>query len=269
MDAADPVRRQLGEVLLEAGLLGERDLAVTLAEQQRSGRRLGEILVARGLVSGAAVGNALAEQHGRFLRTEYGFATGLGGLIGSRVASEPAAPRKMSSSEQRRAADLEVQTLPQPDPNHLLFVQIEISVEAVDPGKRQLGEVLLEAAATAGGSADQRSNEAEPAEARGLAQPLYGTEALNEPAGIRKMSSSEQRRTYDPEVQTLPQPDPIHLLFVPTPGGYLLLRRIGEAPAPGQHLELPEAPNAQLYVSKIARSPLPLDERICAYLQTL
>jgi len=131
-------------------------------------------------------------------------------------------------------------------------------MDAVDPGRRQLGEVLLEA-----------GREAEPAEIPDLAQPLHGTEAPNEPAAIRKMSSSEQLRADDLEVQTLPQPDPNHLLFVPTPGGYLLLQRIGEAPTPGQHLELPEAPNARLYVSKIARSPLPLDERICAYLQTL
>ncbi len=62
MDAADPGWRQLGAVLLEAGLLSEHDLAAALAEQQRSGRRLGEILVTRGLVSKAALSNALAEQ---------------------------------------------------------------------------------------------------------------------------------------------------------------------------------------------------------------
>src|SRR6266487_3667270 len=90
MDAADPRWRQLGVVLLEAGLLSERDLALALAEQERSGRRLGEILVTRGLVSGAALANALAEQHGGFLRTEHGFGTGLRGLIGAGGA--PASP---------------------------------------------------------------------------------------------------------------------------------------------------------------------------------
>ena len=237
MDAVDPGRRQLGEVLLEAGLLSERDLAGTLAEQQRSGRRLGEILVARGLVSGAALGNALAEQHGRFLRTEYGFATGLGGLIGSRVAPASRSAR--------------------PD--------VVPPASTSPPSGVRFGG----APATAGGSAEAKSREVDPAEVRDLAQPLHGAEAPNEPAAIRKMSSSEQRHANDLEVQTLPQPDPNHLLFVPTPGGYLLLQRIGEAPTPGQHLELPEAPNARLYVSKIAHSPLPLDERICAYLQTL
>ena len=237
MDAADPRWRQLGMVLLEAGLLSERDLAAALAEQQRSGRRLGEILVARGLFSGAALANALAEQHGRFLRTEHGFGTGLGGLIGARGA--PASP----------SAHPNVGPPPSAPPA---------------AGVRFGGSP-----ATAGGGAEEKSLEAEPAEVRNPAQPLHGTEAPNGPAATPKMSSSEQRRAQDLEVQTLPQPHPNHLLFVPTPGGYLLLQRTGEAPAPGQQLELPEAPNARLYVSKIARSPLPLDDRICAYLQAL
>jgi hypothetical protein len=225
MDAADPRWRQLGVVLLEAGLLSERDLAAALAEQGHSGRRLGEILVARGLISGAALANALAEQYGRFLRTEHGFGTGLGGLIGPGGA--PA-----STSRHRDAA---------PPP-----------------------------VATPGGSADEEKNlEAERAEAPDLPQPLPSAEAPNGAAAIPKLSSSEQRPAQDLEMRQLPQPDPNHLLFVPTPGGYLILQRTGEAPSPGQQLEIPEAPNARLYVTKIARSPLPLDKRMCAYLQAL
>jgi hypothetical protein len=238
MDAADPRWRQLGVVLLEAGLLSERDLALALAEQERSGRRLGEILVTRGLVSGAALANALAEQHGGFLRTEHGFGTGLRGLIGPGGA--PAS----------RSAD--------PD--------VGPPVSAPPPTEVPFGG----SPTTAGGSADdEKGLETEPTEVPDSVPPLHGTEAPNEPTVIRNVTSSEQRHAHDLEVQTLPQPDPTHLLFVPTPGGYLLLQRTGEAPAPGQQLALPEAPNARLYVSKLARSPLPLDNRICAYLQAL
>jgi hypothetical protein len=103
MNAADPGWRQLGAVLLEAGLLSEHDLAAALAEQQRSGRRLGEILVTRGLVSKAALANALAEQHGGLLRTEHGFATGLRGLSGSPPAGsgpeQPAASPPLSLTQ--------------------------------------------------------------------------------------------------------------------------------------------------------------------------
>lgn len=215
MDAADPRWRQLGVVLLEAGLLSERELALALAEQARSGRRLGEILVERGLISGAAVANALAEQHGGFLRTEHGFGTGLRGLIGP--GGRPASP----------SADPEVGP----------------PVSAPPPTEVPLGGSSTRAGDS---SDDEKSPETEPPEV-----------------------SSEQRHTHDLEAQTLKNPDPIHLLFVPTPSGYLLLQRAGEAPAPGQQLVLPEAPNARLYVSKLAPSPLPLDKRICAYLQAL
>jgi hypothetical protein len=116
---------------------------------------------------------------------------------------------------------------------------------------------------------EEKNLEAEPAEVPDLPQPLHSTEAPNGSAAIPRLSSSEQRPAHDLEVRPLLQPDPDYLLFVPTPGGYLLLQRTGEAPAPGQQLEIPEAPNARLYVTKIARSPLPLDKRICAYLQAL
>src|SRR6266508_5360213 len=96
MDAADPGRRRLGAVLVEAGLVSEHDLEEALAEQERSGQRLGELLVARGLVSAAAVANALAEQHGGFLKTEHGFGTGLRALRGESSVpesdAEPEAP---------------------------------------------------------------------------------------------------------------------------------------------------------------------------------
>jgi hypothetical protein len=88
MDAADPGRRRLGALLVEAGLVSELDLVEALAEQERSGRRLGEVLVGRGLVSAPAVANALAEQHGSFLKTEHGFGTGLRAVIGGDSAPE-------------------------------------------------------------------------------------------------------------------------------------------------------------------------------------
>jgi hypothetical protein len=238
MDAADPRWRQLGVVLLEAGLLSERDLAAALAEQGHSGRRLGEILVARGLISGAALANALAEQYGRFLRTEHGFGTGLGGLIGPGGA--PASTSRHPDAGPPPAA---------PPPAAAPF-----GGSPVPPGVR---------------AGEEKNLEAEPAEVPDLPQPLHSTEAPNGSAAIPRLSSSEQRPAHDLEVRPLLQPDPDYLLFVPTPGGYLLLQRTGEAPAPGQQLEIPEAPNARLYVTKIARSPLPLDKRICAYLQAL
>ena len=74
--SADPVRLQLGELLIHKGVLTEDQLVLALAEQRTSGAPLGEILVQHGFVKGPTVANALAEQHGGPLRTEYGLSLG-------------------------------------------------------------------------------------------------------------------------------------------------------------------------------------------------
>jgi hypothetical protein len=57
-----------------------------------------------------------------------------------------------------------------------------------------------------------------------------------------------------------------HLLFVTKPSGYELVEGEGEAPEPGSEVELGD--NGVRYtVAKIGPSPLPEDERLCAYLQ--
>ena len=56
-----------------------------------------------------------------------------------------------------------------------------------------------------------------------------------------------------------------YLLFVSKPSGYELLERNGEPPAPGAEVELEEG--ARFTVAKVGSSPLPDDERPCAYLQ--
>jgi hypothetical protein len=57
-----------------------------------------------------------------------------------------------------------------------------------------------------------------------------------------------------------------HLLFVTRPTGYELAERDGDPPAPGELVELDG--EGRFVVSKVAPSPLPDDERLCAYLQT-
>ena len=161
MDAAHLGWRRLGSVLVDAGLVSERDLVDALVEQERSGQRLGEILVARGRVSAPAVANALAEQHGSFLKTEHGFGTGLRTVAGESDRDEP---------------------------------------------------------------------------------------PVSPPA---------------------PAVEQDYLVFVPTPQGYLLVTRSGEAPEAGETVELDDLPEARLFVTKVAASPLPRDERVCVYLQVL
>jgi hypothetical protein len=318
MDAVEPRWRQLGVVLVEAGLLGEHDLLAALAEQERSGRRLGEILVARGLLSGPALANALAEQHGRVLRTEHGFGTGLRGLIGAdtRQLSEtgaaetalagerdPDALRSTLPSAINRAgapavavssADCNADSQPEaggasdlPQREHWAAVQAQpappaeggtdLRRERVTRERRQHDRPAFEAdagRAAAAPSGAVPADEGQPSsdEQTDLPTPLEiprdeKPALLGAPgAGSRQAeneSAPEPQQAQDGEGQAIPQ----HLLFLPSARGYLLLRRIGEAPAVGQELELPELPGCRLLVSKRARSPLPLDSRVCVYLQ--
>ena len=57
-----------------------------------------------------------------------------------------------------------------------------------------------------------------------------------------------------------------YLLFIWKPSGYELREAEGEVPAVGSEVE---ADNEKLRVSKIAPSPLPNDDRPCAYLQAV
>jgi hypothetical protein len=59
-----------------------------------------------------------------------------------------------------------------------------------------------------------------------------------------------------------------HLLFAPTSAGYVLIERSGAAPPYVDTIELSD-PAGSFAVVKLARSPLPNDERLCAYLDQL
>jgi hypothetical protein len=56
-----------------------------------------------------------------------------------------------------------------------------------------------------------------------------------------------------------------YLLFISRPTGYQLAEREGEPPAVGSEVEVDE--NGRFLVVKVGPSPLPQDDRLCAYLQ--
>jgi hypothetical protein len=55
-----------------------------------------------------------------------------------------------------------------------------------------------------------------------------------------------------------------YLLFVWTPTGYELRQQEGEPPKPGDRVEVGEK---RLEITKLGVSPLPGDNRLCAYAQ--
>ena len=91
VDAAHD-RRQLGQLMVDEGIVTSDELAHALSEQTRTGRPLGEILVELGFASAGAVGNGLAEQHGGLLKTEYGVSAGLHPMTEAGLGNAPVRP---------------------------------------------------------------------------------------------------------------------------------------------------------------------------------
>ncbi len=94
----------LGKLLVRRGLIDEDQLRVALEEQRTSGEHLGAILIAHGFTSPALVAQALATQHGRVLKTEYGFATGFDSAVLSPTpaAEPPVGPAHGPASDTER-----------------------------------------------------------------------------------------------------------------------------------------------------------------------
>src|SRR5258708_16902486 len=90
-----PAGPPLGELLLARGLITAEQLGQALADQRESGRPLGEIFIRFGFTSGPIIAQALATQHGRMLKSEYGFATGFDAVF-SRPEDAPPAPEPAS-----------------------------------------------------------------------------------------------------------------------------------------------------------------------------
>jgi hypothetical protein len=59
--------------------------------------------------------------------------------------------------------------------------------------------------------------------------------------------------------------DAVCLAYISTPTGYRLVPLAVELPAPGESIELGEL--GQLVVSRVGKSPLPLDRRVCVYVE--
>lgn len=106
-----------------------------------------------------------------------------------------------------------------------------------------------------------------PAHAAASASPV-STDASEGEAFTQVTASTDEQSESALESGTR-DPESKHLLFVPTPHGYLLLEESGAPPNVGDVLDLLEGPANRAVVAKVASSPLPHDTRACAYLQPL
>jgi len=107
------------------------------------------------------------------------------------------------------------------------------------------------------------------AESAELRRRLEATE-LGRSAREQALQDSEQERAKPRAGDQPPQAlESSHLVFVPRGGSYELLERTGPPPDVGEKVAEGENRDKRFLVAKVARSPLPLDPRACAYLCAL
>ena len=294
--------RPLGKLLVEKGLLTDKELEQALGEQAKSGRRLGEIIVERGYVSRPVLTNALAEQYGIVLQTESGFGTGLRSEIERRqterrppLRSAPPSPeirvavlssesrdrlerQDADGAERRREADSIAPPAEREatDPSPTSDETIEYLLAQIEERDARLAELAprleeqwakLAAAEAMLEERDRELAELKPAdESRQDTIKRLLVQLEEREARLAEVALEAKGEAMHVEAQ---ETAVSHLLFVPTASRYLLVEQEGAPPLVGTELELAGICEDRLVVSKLTRSPLPLDRRPCAYLQRL
>jgi hypothetical protein len=231
VEAARITWRPLGRLLVERGLLTDRELEQALAAQQTTGKRLGETIVELGFVSGPDLASALAAQYGLELTTESGFGTGLRSQIQQRHETDRL--RRIIHvvpSLDEAPEESHVEPAPEPEPdataNAVLLAQLEEQWAKLAAAEDLVAE--------------------------------------------RDEQLEELRRLLDarisPEVgQNREEPPSSHVLLVQLPGGYELVHREGAPPPLHAELALPDLGERLFRVVGVKRSPLPDDSRPCLF----
>jgi type IV pilus assembly protein PilB len=122
MEATVTLRKRLGQMLIEAGLLTEEQVEIAAREAAASGRRLGDYVVEQGIITSEALAMTLSQQ------------LGIPFLDLMRVAIEPRALEQIPASFCREHTLLPVET----DGRYLM-------VSMADPGNMQVIEELRSA----------------------------------------------------------------------------------------------------------------------------
>jgi hypothetical protein len=276
----------IGELLLARGLITAEELEQALAHQRESGRPLGETLVRLGFTTGPMVAQALATQHGRMLKSEYGFATGFDAMSSPSQSNVPADEGRPSLEQPARqimkiidadprATAAEVEIAPSREDDSELRERLVRSDEALRDALRERDEAQAQLRAELAASETLRRKLAAELHQRGqvetaaaaqlerLAQAEADARLLAE-----ELESARAERDITAERATDPEEVSDHLVFFPAPGrGYLLVERAGPPPAVGAVLDLSaDGGSAVSSVLKVARLSLAGRRLPCAYL---
>jgi hypothetical protein len=229
--------RQLGEILVTRGFVTREQLVLALERQRLTGERLGEALVGQGVISKFELAGSLAEQ--------------------ASLAEAPAqpegepAPVVQLTPRIETPAELEV-VEPEPEPAREPRPAVELILEA-------MGGAPAELEAVPEPEPEPESTEAEPRQVH-LVEP--------EPEPEPELAPEPAMELVDEEDEVSEPGAALWVAFASTPRGYRLVELDnGHVPEVGEQVELPEV--GELVVLRRGPSPLPMDERICVYLEPL
>ena len=295
--------RPLGEIFITRGFVSEEELDEALRRQRKTGERLGEALVALGVISKFELAGALGEQMAALQEAADAEAAELAAVVelpqpspeettfgtlaepdeleteapaeaGHEVwpeedrAVEDEAPSPVlgrleeALAPMRRAEDEAGSDAPEEEIAWPTVVSFDAYGEPVREPEPDVAEPeVAEPEPSADGIdelivavAETEPDDVEPAlVAEGIDDLIV---AVAEPGSEDDASSGDDRRALD---------DAVCLAYVSSPTGYRLVPIAVELPAPGETIELGEL--GRLVVLRVGKSPLPLDRRVCVYVE--
>jgi len=298
--------RRLGDIFVERGFVTQEELDEALVRQRQTGERLGEALVAQGVISKFELAGALAEQmavlgdagaeesvengqpeatvHHLHARDDTEHAPPTTNVVGLAAPLEwgktqvepdpptvevPEAPVEEESAAASEALEPvpahEPEEEPQPDEAQVEHAEepqlVEAQVEHAEEPQPVEAQVEHAEEPQLVQAQVEHAEEPQLVEAR--------VEHAEEPQPAEVMLT-ELHEAFLAEVgyanETTPEPDPrtACVAFAPTTDGYRLVA-LEAAPQPGETIDIAEI--GEYLVLRVGRSPIPGDDRRCAYVE--
>jgi outer membrane biosynthesis protein TonB len=284
--------RRLGDIFVERGFVTQEELDEALVRQRQTGERLGEALVAQGVISKFELAGALAEQMAVLGEPDAQEAAGNGQSeatvhqLHARDDTEEAPP---ATNVIELAAPVEWGT-PQvePDPPAVELPETPVeeepdaASEALEPAQPK---VEPEEEALPVEPQVEQVEEPQPVEAQvehvEEPQPAH-VEHVEEPqqveAWVERVEEPQPAEVILTDLHEAllaeagyantiaPEPDPrtVCVAFAPTTDGYRLVA-LEAAPEPGETIDIAEV--GEYLVLRVGSSPIPGDDRRCAYVE--
>ena len=264
--------RRLGDIFVERGFVTQEELDEALTRQRQTGERLGEALVAQGVISKFELAGALAEQMAVLgdpdteVAAENGQPEGTVHQLHGRDDAEQAPPPtnviELAAPIDWGAEAVETE-----------LQAVERELQAVEPEPQAVEATLDESEALEAVEAHtEAEEEPQPVEAEAMEEPEPAeaqVEHVEEPQSVEVMLT-ELHEALAAEVgyldETAPEVDPrtACVAFAPTTDGYRLVA-LEAQPEPGETIDIAEV--GEYLVLRVGSSPIPGDDRRCAYVE--